>query len=465
MNYDNLLEPQKKHALALLNSIYFNGFAFDPSPTGTGKTYSASWVAQNLNLPVVVICPKAGRKTWRDTMAIFNVKPHTIINYEKLVRGNTEHYAFDKKEYVNSKWWWESKGILIKFPKNAFVIIDECHKCKGHKSKNGEMLTALKNNGYKILLVSATAATMVTEMKSFGFVTQLHNGKNYYHFAKDHGAENDRFGGLTFSRDNTKAKQGMVKIHNQLFNLQQCASKMRIEDFGDIFPDNHVIAESFDLGEDNDKLQKVYDTMQEEIAKLDERAANYSSHVFAVIMKARRLSELCKVPVTTEWIIDQYEEGNSPVAFFNFTDSLESVEAKLVKRYGSDIICKIVGGQSEKTRDRLIQEFAEDKRRIALVNMDAGSAVISLHDLNGNYPRSSLLCPSWSAIRTKQALGRIYRANGKTKCVQKFLFASEIEERQRVRVQMKLQNISELNNGEIDLDDNDLTLVDMAQMQ
>ena len=97
--------------------------------------------------------------------------------------------------------------------------------------------------------------------------------------------------------------------------------------------------------------------------------------------------------------------------------------------------------------------------------MDAGSAVISLHDLNGNYPRSSLLCPSWSAIRTKQALGRIYRANGKTKCVQKFLFASEIEERQRVRVQMKLQNISELNNGEIDLDDNDLTLVDMAQMQ
>lgn len=451
MNLDNLLEPQKAHTTKLLDSIYLNGFAFDASPTGTGKTFCASSVAKNLNLPVVVICPKISRKTWHDTLAIFGIKATVIINYEKLTRGNTEHYKFNKKEYVNSKYWWMSAGIYPKFPKNCLIIIDECHKCKGKKSKNGEMLTALKNNGYKILLLSATAATNVTEMKHFGYATNLHKGCGFNNFAKDHGAENDGFGGLTWTKDTEKAKSGMQKIHNQLFNLQHCASKMNIDDFGDIFPDNHIIAESFDLGTDgSSKLQQVYNTMEEELARLDERAGNYSEHIFAIMMKARRFSELCKVPVTAEWVADRVDEGINPVVFFNFSDSLESVESRLTKRFAG-LITKIVGGQTEKERNIEIDEFQADKRRIALVNISAGSASVSLHDTIGNYPRESLICPSWSAIMTLQAIGRIYRAKGKTKCVQKFLFASEIEERQRARVAAKIRNIGELNDGDLTL--------------
>jgi len=451
MNYDNLLEPQKAHTKKLVDSIYMNGFAFDASPTGTGKTYSAAGVARNLALPVVVVCPKVARKTWTDTLAIFGVTPHVVINYEKLTRGNTPYLKFNKKEYLNSKFWWESKGINILFPKNCLVIIDECHKAKGAKSKNGEMLTALKNSGYKILLVSATAATNVMEMKSFGFVTQLHNGKNFYYFAKDNGAEQDGFGGLKWSGGNEKSKKGMIGIHNQLFNISKCASKMKIEDFGSIFPDNRVIAESFDLGSENSgKLRKVYDTMQDELTKLDARAQNYSQHIFAIIMKARRMSELLKVPTTTEWIKDKIDEGVSPVVFFNFSDSLQAVESRLGDKLKNSIT-KIVGGQSEKQRNSEIDEFNLDKRRIALVNMNAGSASISLHDLHGNFPRESLICPSWSAIMTLQAIGRIYRANGKSKCVQKFLFASEIEERQRAKVASKIKNISELNDGDLSL--------------
>jgi hypothetical protein len=451
MNTDNLLEPQKLHAKTLLDSIYLNGFAFDASPTGTGKTYSASAIAKNLNLPVVVICPKVSRKTWIDTLAMFGIKAHTVINYEKLVRGNTEHYVFNKKEYVNRKYWWESTGIKVKFPKNSLVIIDECHKCKGAKSKNGEMLTALKNNGYKILLLSATAATNVTEMKHFGYTTNLHNGRNFYTFAREHGAENDEFGGLTTTKDETKAKSGMSKIHTNLFNLQNCASKMKIEDFGSIFPDNRIIAESFDLGkEGSKKLQAVYDRMEEELAALDARAQNYSEHIFAVIMKARRHSELLKVPVTAEWIEDKMDEGVSPVVFFNFSDSLQAVEERLSKSF-SGLIAKIVGGQNQKQRDTELEEFQSNKRRIVLANMSAGSASINLHDLDGKFPRESLICPSWSAIMTLQAIGRIYRANGKSKCVQKFLFASDIEERQRARVASKIKNIGELNDGDLRL--------------
>jgi Helicase conserved C-terminal domain len=447
-----LLHPQIAHTYKLIDSLYMNGFAFDASGTGCGKTFCASAVAATLNVPVVVICPKIARKNWFDVLNTFGIKPHVVINYEKLIRGNTPYYTFNTKEYVNRKHWYASTGIYSHFPKNSLIVVDECHKARGAKSKNGEMLTALKNHGYKLLLLSATAACNATEMRHFGYATNLHNGAQWMNFAREHGAKNDGFGGLTWTKDDTEAKSGMYKIHDKLFNLQKCANKMSIEDFGNIFPDNRIIAESFDLGnEGSAKLQAVYDTMQAELAALDARAENYSEHIFAVMMRARRHSELLKVPVTAEWIEDRLDAGVSPVAFFNFTDSLQAVYSKLSKF--KELITLIVGGQSEKDRNKQIDEFQSNKRKIVLANMNAGAASISLHDVHGDNPRESLICPSWSAIMTLQTIGRIYRANGKSKCIQKFLFASEIEERQRARVASKVRNISELNDGDLSLAD------------
>ncbi len=84
----------------------------------------------------------------------------------------------------------------------------------------------------------------------------------------------------------------------------------------------------------------------------------------------------------------------------------------------------------------------------------AGSASVSLHDLNGNYPRHTLINPSYSAINTLQALGRCHRANGKTPVIQRFFFASgvEIEDKMRKRVSLRLTNLDSLNDGDLSID-------------
>jgi hypothetical protein len=449
MNLDNLLEPQKEHTKNVLDSIYLNGVGFDSSETGCGKTFCAASIAKNLNCPIIVICPKSIITKWKNTLKLFGVTPLLVINWEKLARGNTPNYKFKKKEYMNAKDWWRSEGIYSNFPKNALIIFDEAHRGRGAKSRNGEMMVALKNHGYRQLLLSASAATTATEMRNFGYVTNLHNGEHFTTFAKDHGAKNDGYGGLMWDKDAPEAVAGMAKIHNTLYTETMIAHHMNRKDFGDIFPDNQIMAESFDLGhEGSSKLQAIYDRMEAEIASLDERSKDYSSHTFAIMMKARRQSELLKVPITLEWIIDSYDEGISPVVFFNFIDSLEAVAARLPKhlKFG-----KIVGGQSGPIRDAQLDGFQSDKLRCMLANLAAGSDAIDLHDTHGNYPRHSLICPSWSPTRTLQALGRIHRAGGQTPCVQKFLFASEIEERQRVRIHAKLTNLSILNYGDLSL--------------
>jgi hypothetical protein len=454
LNFDGLLEPQKIHSTKLLNSLHLNGFAFDASPTGTGKTYCASWIAKNYGSSVVVICPKSVQKNWFDTLKSFGIDNPIVMTFERLVRGNTNYYTYDMSVYLNRTNWWKSLGITVNFPNNSLVILDEVHKCKGQKSLSGECLVAIKNAGHKLLMLSASAATNVTEMKAFGYATLLHSGYGFYDFCKDNGVAFNRFGLGTWDANLKKCKEGMVRIHNTLFDTLGCANRMNRKDFGNIFPDNQVIADGFDLGSNTAKLQSVYNEMEYELMNLDESSMEYSEHHFAIIMKARRQSEILKVPAMVSWIEDMYDEGVSPVVFINFRETLEAIEKRLNSAKYSGKIAKIVGGQTQKQRDNEIEQFQSDIKRICLVMVAAGSASVSLHDLNGNYPRHTLINPSYSAINTLQALGRCHRANGKTPVVQRFFFANgvEIEEKMRKRVNLRLTNLDSLNDGDLSLD-------------
>ena len=454
LNFNGLLEPQKIHSTKLLNSLHMNGFAFDASPTGTGKTYCASWIAKNYGSSVVVICPKSVQKNWFDTLKSFGIDNPIVMTFERLVRGNTNYYTYDMSVYLNRTNWWKSLGITVNFPNNSLVILDEVHKCKGQKSLSGECLVAIKNAGHKLLMLSASAATNVTEMKAFGYVTLIHSGYGFYDFCKDNGVAFNRFGLGTWDANLQKCKEGMVRIHNTLFNTLGCANRMNRKDFGNIFPDNQVIADGFDLGSNTAKLQSVYNEMEYELMNLDESSMEYSEHHFAIIMKARRQSEILKVPAMVSWIEDMYDEGVSPVVFINFRETLEAIEKRLDSAKYSGKIAKIVGGQTQKQRDNEIEQFQSDTKRICLVMVAAGSASVSLHDLNGNYPRHTLINPSYSAINTLQALGRCHRANGKTPVVQRFFFANgvEIEEKMRKRVNLRLTNLDSLNDGDLSLD-------------
>jgi len=457
LNFDGLLEPQKIHSTKLLNSLHLNGFAFDASPTGTGKTYCASWIAKNYGSSVVVICPKSVQKNWFDTLKSFGIDNPIVMTIEKLVRGKTEYYTFGPlMDYFSrsAKQYWKSSDINVNFPSNSLVIMDEVHKCKGKYSLNAESLIAIKNAGHKLLMLSASAATNVTEMKAFGYVTALHSGLNFNNFCKDNGVDFNRFGLGTWDANLKKCKEGMVRIHNTLFDTLGCASRMNRKDFGDIFPDNQVIADGFDIGSNTDKLQSVYNEMEYELSQLDESSMEYSEHHFAIIMKARRQSELVKVPAMVSWIEDMYDEGVSPVVFINFRETLQAIEKRLDNSKYSGKIAKIVGGQTKKQRDDEIEYFQSDTKRICLVMIAAGAAGVSLHDLNGKHPRHTLINPSFSAINILQSLGRCHRANGKTPVIQRFFFANgvTIEERMRQRVDLRLTNLDSLNDGDLSLD-------------
>ena len=112
--------------------------------------------------------------------------------------------------------------------------------------------------------------------------------------------------------------------------------------------------------------------------------------------------------------------------------------------------CVIYGEQTLEDRIKNIDDFNNDKSRIIVSNIRSGGVGISLNDTHGEYPRVSLISPSWSAQDIIQALGRIHRANTKTSVRQKIIFCSgTIEENICKNMVEKIKNISSLNDGDL----------------
>jgi hypothetical protein len=449
-----LLPPQVKHVQKLVDSIYLNGFAVDMSETGTGKTYAAAAVIRELNRPFAIICPKSVIHQWEGILKTFKLKATTLINYEKLVRGNTKYMKWKKSKDPLKPW--EEKAVReipqFNFSPNTLVIVDEGHKCKGADTSNSWMLVSLKLQNYKVLVSSATVATTPLEMKAFGFLSGLHSLHNFSDFCRVHGAEwVGRWGAMSFNLANDRAKQSMKALNEYLFATKACASRMKVDDFGTLFPESHIVADAYDLGSNESKIQAVYDDMEYELARLEEKSENYSEHIFAIMMEARRKAELCKVPLFVDMVEDMYDEGKSVVLFVNFTDTVEAVVKRLGKvKKLKDQIGFIVGGQKDKERTADINAFQNDTKRVLVVNIAAGGTGISLHDLNGKFPRASIISPNWSAYNMRQALGRVWRQGGKTKSYQRIVYAAKcIEEQICHRVQHKLNCLDTLNDGDL----------------
>lgn len=417
-----LYDWQKPSAEALLASLREHHVAADWSDTGTGKTAKAVWVAKQLGKPVAIICPKAVIPSWRKWCEEAGIEPTFILNYEKL-RGGSTPYG----DFVSGAWVW-SKPIVF----DQLFIWDEVHKCKGPNSLNGKMLIA--SRPFYTLMLSATFASNPLDMRSTGFVLGLHKYADFFPWCLKNGVKKAPWGALAYFG----GKKKLEAIHQEMGSK---SSRVRISDLGDKFPDNEIYAEAYDCGD----VQGLYDDLAERLADLEKSKAADKPHPMTEILRARQESELLRIPVLADLAASLLDEGRSIVIFCNFRNSIDVLQSEL------NDVSIVWGNQPEHEREEMISRFQNDETKVMLCQIQSGGVGISLHDERGERPRSSLLCPTYSAIDLKQALGRIHRAGAKSKAVQRIIFAADsIEEKVMKRVKAKLHQIETLNDGDIE---------------
>lgn len=412
--------------------------AIDGSDTGTGKTYTACAVARELGYNIVVVCPKAVIKAWNKVLRKhfkMGDKVLGVVNYEKLKTGRKDSpiasYVLSRTSRRNIFTW--------KIPKKTLIVWDESQKLKNWKTKNAKMCVQAIKDGYPMLFCSATNATNPLEMRAVGLALKMFKGgnKDYYQWARAHGVFDGDWG-LEFNNDPASLK----KLNKDIFDKR--GVRLRRDTIPN-FPDCEVISEVYNMDEaDANSINKIHDEMESELKKLERRAKADGDSELTIRLRARQQIELIKVPLFVEMIETGLEQGFSVAVFVNFTETILALASRLGTK------CIFDGKTPDKVRDRNVELFQEDSERVILVNVASGGAGLSLHDLNGNFPRMSLISPHDSPVFMRQALGRVWRDDAKTKSVQRIVFvANTVEEVVCLNVQGKLDNLDLLNDGDL----------------
>jgi len=413
------------------------GCSIDGSDLGIGKTYVACAVARDLDMDLLIVCPKAVMNQWKKVICNhFGMKDSLkgIINYEMLRIGKTES---EIASYVKNRKTHREEFIW-KIPKNTLIVWDESQKLKGSNTQNSKTCLHALKQGYKMLFCSATNATNPLELKTVGLCLQLFkNGTQYYQWLYAHGVDKGRWG-LVFNND----KDVLKKLHKDIFVDR---GVRLVRDTIPNFPESEIIAECYNMEkESTQKINEAYDEMFKELEVIRKKEKRDKASELTAIIRQRQRTELVKIPLMIDMIEDGIENGMSIVVFVNFTETINSLAKKL------NTTCIFDGKTKDIVRQQNVDDFQEDKQRVILVNVQSGGAGLTLGDMTGKYPRLSIISPAYSAVAMRQATGRVWRESSKTKSIQKILFVSgTIEEKVCENVRKKLDNLDLLNDGDL----------------
>ena len=449
----SLLSYQDPHVQALQYAFLNGRTVIDASDTGTGKTFTSCYLAKEEGFKPIIICPKAVLMTWKKTLDLFEVEYLGIANYELMKGGSW--FAYDpnrtgdlgEKEKCPYLEVTKTKGRRpsykwIGISSDVVFIFDEAHRCKNKNTVNSKLLLATHETTGKKMLLSATIADKPHFFAVFsvmlGFCQEVDEFKLFIKRLK-------YMGDITslgdYIRKCDTATPVMLQLHKMVFPNH--GSRMKISELGDAFPKNRIIADTYVMDDDTTKaIQEAY----QYISIVSKEAAAREALAIcklAEIIRARQKIEALKVKAIVELTRDAVDDGNSVVIFVNYLDTM----SLLVHELG--VKCLVKGGQTIPERQKMIDDFQEDKEHIIICQIQSGGVGISLHDTNGARPRISIISPSWSAQDMMQTFGRIHRAGGKSMCIQKIVYChGTVEDRICQIVNDKLINYMHLNDGE-----------------
>jgi hypothetical protein len=407
---------QEKSIEHLLGVLARRNGAVDASDMGVGKTLVGVEIMKRADLPSLVVCPKAVMPGWKRTGDAQGIE-FDILNYEMLRTGRTQYGGWRAPDLRHkSRWFNWHPGVKR-------IVWDEVQRCKGFETGQSELLKSARRVGIQNIGLSATLADTPMEMDAIGYALGLHDSDSpptlrnpaplsFYHWAHRYGCGGPPFGFYGGNDD-------MVRLNAVLF--PDCGVRVKKEDLGDLFPETQITAELYAI-DGAERLNALYADMAVALATLRARTDNYfMQDPFVAMLAERQKIELFKVPVFVDLTKDAVAQGMSVTIFVNFVLTLDEICKRLVTS------CRIdgsqIGARGATIREANRQAFQDDEERVIACIGEAGGIGLDLHDVTGKHPRLSLISPGFNAKLLRQIFGRVQRVGGKSKSIQRVIFA------------------------------------------
>jgi hypothetical protein len=402
--------------------------------------HSLGTVQQFTDVPFVVICRAVSRHKWEKAVRDFGLQDRClgVDSYQKFTSGRHYKNLVTKTVARGTHYTWHP-------PTPTIIIFDECQDAGGLKSLNSQLLIGCGQceNTYPLCL-SATVADSPLKLKALGFVTGMHALKDYYQWCLRNGCGKSPFGYNALYFRNSDRHRVVTKLHH---HLKQYGVRIKRDEVLQYMPEETIEVELWDTGS-RPKSGVVADALEMLDRTRDEDLVRHEEAVPGAVelMRNRQEAELLKLPALAREITAAVEDGMYVPVFLNFVNSIDALVSLLA---AEDITAGIFDGRDIKGREKAHSDFMAARLQCIILQSQAGSAAIDLHDTEGGRPRCSFVCPTYHAETMLQMLGRVTRFGAKSPVLQRICFAENtVEQRVYQVAETKCQNIRAMNDGE-----------------
>lgn len=336
------------------------------------------------------------------------------------------------------------------------VIFDESHNLKNLHTKDplqgmrARRAMAISRYAGSTLFCSATPFDKVDHIFYLRRLNIFRDEEHYERFLVDIGY---KWTEDLYNEEGRLIRRGYWSLDNKFPGEIQLNAIDRL--FTDVTEDGLMIKRELELV--NMEIRRIVIKMPDQaMAELDaieeyfDRIGDKDSMIDKMLVKGEQMRALepYKIPAVVELTQKEIEEGRSVVIFVGLSGEGETHKPWGGKKagtvyelkeifshlYGKENIGIVtgIGGKganrvTEKSVEDDIEDFQNGKKRIMIVTHGAGGTGISLDDQICRFPRT-LICVTapMSANQNVQMLGRIYRANTKSRSRAVYLFGEGV---------------------------------------
>lgn len=403
---------------------------------GCGKTHECVRVGYSLKMNKLVVCPPSLRINWVKEIQMCEPDADVAILY-----SNTK-----EEELIAHEWTivgYSSMDKLLPYLSRMnfkCIFADEAHFIKACNtsgkptSKRAEAVLALAKKAEFAYAITGTPKPN-RNRELYNILKFIDHPLGHMRFF-DYGREfcdgyKDTFGWNFDGNSNDDELFNDIKPY-MIRHLKK-----------DVLPDLKKQRQSIPVTANLTEYNRLMKQVRQAYAKKHKDQSD-SGDILALLMKARQCLAVSKVKETQDFVSDLLESGESVVVVTCFTEVVEKLTAKF-----KDISCKVVGGMSDKEKQKSIEDFQNGKKQLIILNMVAGGVGITL-------TKAHLMVIndfSWVPGEIVQVEDRICRSGQKELCLIYYMTADGVDVEKRILT--SLTKKSDTINAAVDGGDNE----------
>jgi hypothetical protein len=426
MSSFSLLPSQVPHFKRVLDICQRYGCYADNSVMGCGKTYVAAAAAKEMVMDMVVVCPLTVQSNWKRVCKQAGVKLIETITPQSLAsqRGRQpKHGYLDRDDSHPRPHFTPTDKLQQLIQRGCLFVFDEIQFARNINTYFLAVKAIVRAVGlFTSRLTSSRCAFISTTPfvrpeKAAHFLMLLNILKDdwicnrnkinpnaiqdLYDFAASH-----QLRGI-------EKPQEVEDFYTFFLNSIQprlFSSMPLILDYGCDIRNGFYKIEN---AKERSHLLKAIQGLNKIRKCLDPKTMRLSFSTIKCLTLSLQEIETAKIPLWERLIQKELdsESKRKVVVCLSFNRTITAL-----KDFFKDYNPLVLTGQvkTERARQSIIDKFQEAStdHRLLICNIRVGGVGISLHDLDGQFPRTMLISPNYDVVDIFQATGRVRRVGG-----------------------------------------------------